>query len=358
MLRFRSLLVLSLLLIACDQEKSIPKETLELPKNTVELSKDILHLSDINLVIATETPIDSIWIADIGQKESFFLPFKDTVKVDLKRNVNDLYTVYVHSGGQQTGTQVWLDGDQLLIDLSFDAKTLTVDKVDTSPLYDATIQYTKTYQELLTAEADSTTIDKFLISEIRTHTYSPFSHVIVGNYLSRNQNDRDKVDQVYRIMRMQTSSLKSHFINNFDKMEQILDREAVKFDQYELGDINDQKTNITLDPSKRYLLDFWFVQCRPCLIDHKRIAKNLGIFEENNIELIGVSRDNNYKSWKKYLDKHDYPWVNVREQKPEKRLTYDLSIWEFPNYALIDHKGNIQARFRSFAQFEHYINKK
>jgi hypothetical protein len=69
MLRFRSLLVLSLLLIACDQEKSIPKETIELPKDTtVEVSKDILNLSDINLVIATQTPIDSVWIADIGQK--------------------------------------------------------------------------------------------------------------------------------------------------------------------------------------------------------------------------------------------------------------------------------------------------
>ncbi|MFC4633405.1 TlpA family protein disulfide reductase [Dokdonia ponticola] len=309
------------------------------------------------MVITSETSIDSVWVADIGQKESLFLPFKDTVKVDLKRTVSDLYNVYVHAGGQRKGTQLWLDGDRLLIDMSFDNEKLIVDKVDTSTLYDASIKYTKTYKELLTTEADSATIDKFLISEIRNHIDTPLSHAIVGDFLFRNQNDRDKVDQVYRMIRMQTDTLKRHLISNIDKMKHILDQEAVQFDQYALGDINDQTTTITLDPSKKYLLDFWFVQCQPCLLDHRRIAKNLTIFEDNDIELIGISRDTKYRSWERYLKKHDYPWVNVREQNPEKRLTYDLSVWEFPTYALIDHTGTIEARFHSFAQFEKYIHK-
>lgn len=343
MSRLFSFFLLMLFCVACQMEKPA--------------SKDSLELSDINLVITSETSIDSVWIADIGQKESLFIPFKDTIKVDLKRTVRDLYNVYVHTGGQRTGTQLWLDGDQLLIDMRFEAKKLMVDKVDTSPLYDAALQHTKAYKELLATEADSTTIDKFLIAEIRNHIDNPLSHAIVGNFLFRNQNDREKVDQVYRMMRMQTDTLKTHLISNLDKMKQLLDQEAVQFDQYALGDINDQKTTITLDPSKRYLLDFWFVQCQPCLIDHKRIAKNLAIFEDHNIELIGISRDTKYTSWERYLKKHDYPWVNVREQNPEKRLTYDLSIWEFPTYALIDHTGTIEARFNSFAQFENYIHK-
>lgn len=335
--------LLALLCIGCQSEKKV--------------SKDSLQLSDINLVITSETSIDSVWVADIGQKESLFLSFKDTVKVDLKRDISDLYNVYVHSGGQRKGTQLWLDGENLILDMNFNAKKLTVDNVNLSPLYDASIQHTKTYKELLASGADSTTIDKFLISEIRNHIDTPLSHAIVGDFLFRNQNDRDKVDQVYRMIRMQTDTLKTHFISNIDKMKHILDQEAVQFDQYALGDINDQTTIIALDPSKRYLLDFWFVQCQPCLIDHKRIAKNLGVFEDNAIELIGISRDTKYTSWERYLKKHDYPWVNVREQNPEKRLTYDLSIWEFPTYALIDHTGTIEARFHSFAQFENYINK-
>lgn len=345
--RLLSLLLLFVLLIACNEQT--PEEKV--------IAKDSLHLSDINLVIATETPIDSIWIADIGQKESLFVPFKDTIKIDLKRNVSDLYNVYVHAGDQRIGTQFWLDGDLLLIDMTFDTKRLQIDNIDTSPLYDASLQHTEKYKELLTSQADSTTIDKFLVSEIRNHIDTPFSHAIVSTYLFRNQNHREKVDQVYRIMRMQTDSLKSHFINATDKIKTILDKKAVQFDQYALGNLNNQKTNIILNPSKRYLLDFWFVQCQPCILDHKRIAKNLAIFENNDIELIGISRDEKYTSWKRYLEKQDYPWMNVREQQPEKRLTYDLSIWEFPTYALIDHEGNILARFSSFAQFEQYIHK-
>jgi peroxiredoxin len=157
---------------------------------------------------------------------------------------------------------------------------------------------------------------------------------------------------------MQTDTLQDHLISHNDRMKSILNVEAVKFGLYDLGDINDQKTTITLEASKRYLLDFWFVRCPPCLRDHKRIAANYDIFEKNNIELIGISRDDTYELWKNYLNKHEYKWINVREQKLEKRLTYDLSIWSYPTYALIDHKGSIQAQFSSFAQFENYINKK
>ncbi len=346
--QFSISIVCILLFVACGKQTT---------KNTAH-SKEYLDLADINLVIQSNTTIDSIWIADIGQKESIFLPYKDTVKVDVQRAINDLYNIYVHTNGKRIGTQLWLDGKNVLIDLTLNEQQLTIDKVDSSALYNGSKHYEATYKELLTSKADSTTIDKFLISEIRTHIDTPLSHAIVGNFLARNQNDRDKVDHVYRIMRMQTDSLKDHFITNNKLMVSLLDVEAVKFDQYDLGDIHNQKTTITLDPSKLYLLDFWFVKCPPCLADHKRIAKNYTIFEENNIALIGVSRDDKYTLWKNYLDKHDYPWVNVREQKPEKRLTYDLSIWAFPTYALIDHKGSIQARFSSFAQFENYINKK
>lgn len=346
--RFLLLFIVCLCLTACKNQGSMDTSIL----------KDKSHLADINIVIESKTAIDSIWVADIGQKESQFLPFNDTINVDLKRHISDLYNIYVYKGEERIGTQLWLDGEKLVIDMAFDSKSLTVNNVDSSALYQASIHHTKQYQELVNAKEDSTTIDKFLISEIRDYIDTPLSHAIVNTFLFRNQNNREKVDQVYRIMRMQTDSLKGHLINNTDRMVAILNVEAVKFDKYDLGDIQDQKMNIELDASKQYLLDFWFVRCPPCLRDHKRIAQNYDVFEKNNIQLIGISRDDDYALWKRYLDKHDYQWINVREQKPENRLTYDLSIWSYPTYALIDHKGSIQAHFSSFAQFENYINEK
>ncbi|WP_299677602.1 TlpA disulfide reductase family protein [uncultured Dokdonia sp.] len=336
-------LLLLLLCVACHQTTT---------------DKSQLDLKDINLIIKSGPKIDSVRIADIQYKESYTLPYTDTVKVDFKRKINDFYEISIYNRGQKFGQRFWFDGEKLLINAVLDGTNFNIESIDSSSLYMASMAYSTKLQQLRESFADSATIDKFLISEIRNTIDTPLSHVIVGEYLERNQNHREKIDHVYRIMRMQTDSIKEHLFNKTARMLRILDVEAVQFDQYELGDINDQKTEITLDATKLYLVDFWFVRCPPCLADHKRIAKNYAIFEENNIELIGVSRDDTFNLWKRYLDKHDYPWVNVREQKPEKRLTYDLSIWAYPTYALIDHKGSIQARFRSFAEFENYINKK
>jgi len=155
---FRSL-ALFVVIVACNQET--PQE------RTTE--KAALNLSDINLVIKSNTPIDSIWIADIGQKESIFLPFQDTIKINFKRSISDRYIIYAHQGEKRIGTQFWLDGDQVIIDMIADNKNLTLQEVHTSPLYKASLAYTKKYQQLIKTSADSMAIDEFLIAGIRDH---------------------------------------------------------------------------------------------------------------------------------------------------------------------------------------------
>ncbi|WP_435263545.1 hypothetical protein [Tenacibaculum sp. nBUS_03] len=51
-------------------------------------------LADITLVTKTETKIDSVWVSNIGQTESFIIPYRDTIKVSFKENLNDLYNVF------------------------------------------------------------------------------------------------------------------------------------------------------------------------------------------------------------------------------------------------------------------------
>jgi peroxiredoxin len=159
-------------------------------------------------------------------------------------------------------------------------------------------------------------------------------------------------------MRMQEDSIQDHPLNSNALIKSLLDTEAVKFARYDLGDIDDNKKDIILDDAKLYLLDFWFLRCPPCLRDHKRMQNDYSIFKENNVTLISISKDDNYESWRNYLNKHDFPWINLREQDPEIRLTYDLSIWSYPAYVLINSKGTIQKRFNGFAQFQQYINNK
>jgi hypothetical protein len=152
---------------------------------------DNLNLSDINLVIKSTQPIDSIWLADIGQKESYFVPFKDTVKINLKRKIDDLHNIHTFLNGDRIGTQLWLDGENLIIDIEIESNSLEVRNVNTSTLYERSLRYKKTFKELVEQEKDSVEIDDYIFSELRKNLDSPLSHAIVSNYLHRNQNNTD-----------------------------------------------------------------------------------------------------------------------------------------------------------------------
>jgi thiol-disulfide isomerase/thioredoxin len=132
---------------------------------------------------------------------------------------------------------------------------------------------------------------------------------------------------------------------------------SINLSNYKFENIKNKITSIELEKSKTYLLDFWFINCPPCVRDHKLIVKKLDFLKEKNIELIGISTDRNYSDWKNYLTKHDYNWKNFREIDTLKRVTKEMVIWSFPTYLLLDNNGNIKARFNSFEDFENYVNK-
>jgi len=131
---------------------------------------------------------------------------------------------------------------------------------------------------------------------------------------------------------------------------------SINLSKYKFNNIDNKLTSIKLEKSKTYLLDFWFVNCPPCVRDHKLISKKMNFFKENNIELIGISTDRNHSDWKNYLTKNNYNWKNYRETDSLKRVTKDMVIWSFPTYLLLNGEGEIKARFNSFKDFENYLN--
>lgn len=101
----------------------------------------------------------------------------------------------------------------------------------------------------------------------------------------------------------------------------------------------------------------WFINCPPCLKDHKLIATKQDFLKKHNVELIGISIDKDYSDWKNYLETNNYSWQNFREIDSLKRITADMGIWSFPTYLHLDNEGNIKARFNSFSDFTNSIDK-
>jgi len=316
-----------------------------------EVKPNKINLSDINLIIKTNTKIDSVQISNFAETESFFLPFSDTIKVNFKKKINDLYIISFYQNKGRKSNQLWLNGKNVIITGKLNEK-FEIDSVINSDLYYKSINIIKNYIELVQNKSNSITIDNFLLENITQNIQNPFSFKIAKVYIYRNQNDKVKIGKLFDILSTQNHTLKNHILSIHENLENILNVNSLNMRDYKFANIENQITSIEQNKSKTYLIDFWFVNCPPCVSDHKLISEKLDFLKEKNVELIGISIDQNHSVWKNYLKKHNYNWKNYREITSQKRMTKDMTISTFPTYFLLNNNGEIKARYNSFENFE------
>jgi alkyl hydroperoxide reductase subunit AhpC len=152
--------------------------------------------------------------------------------------------------------------------------------------------------------------------------------------------------------------LKNHLLNPYLKIEQLLLEDKIDFSNYLFLNKENKLVPIDFSESEFYLIDFWFVNCPPCIKDHRIIKNKQEWLKNNNIQLIGISTDTDQEKWNNYLNKEKYNWANYREQeKYNRKITTKLLINTFPTYLLIDKNGKILRRSNSFSEIEDYLEK-
>lgn len=262
-----------------------------------------------------------------------------------------MYNIDFYTEKGRKSNQIWLNGQNVIVIGKLNNK-LEIDTILNSNLYYKSIYFSKVYNELIQNKADSTTIDNFLLENISQNIQNPFSFAVANPFIYRNQNNKAKIRKLFDVLSKQNDTLKNHFISMHEKIENILKVNFLNIENYKLTNIENQISSIELKTSKTYLLDFWFINCPPCIKDHKLISRKLDLLKEKNIELIGISTDRNYSDWREYLKKHNYNWKNYREIDSLKTVIRDMAIWSFPTYFVLDNKGEIKARYNSFEDFE------
>lgn len=130
----------------------------------------------------------------------------------------------------------------------------------------------------------------------------------------------------------------------------------INFNNYTFNTITGNQEKIKLVKGKKYILDFWYVECAPCVKQHKEIAKYQKKLIKNNIEVIGISIDRSQENWRNYLKKHGYNWKNYNQYYDEKILKNDLNIKLFPRYFIVDVEGIIYNTFNSFQKVIKHLN--
>ncbi|MBU3010463.1 TlpA family protein disulfide reductase [Polaribacter vadi] len=132
--------------------------------------------------------------------------------------------------------------------------------------------------------------------------------------------------------------------------ENSINLNQINFDNYLFNTLNNQQEKIELEKGKKYILDFWYLECPPCVKQHQEIKEHQNLLAKNNIEVIGVSIDRNLENWISYINKHQYNWKNYNQYSQENEIKTDYKIKLFPTYLYINDEGVILKKLNSFQE--------
>ena len=322
-------------------------------------NKQEKQLADLNLYFDSDIKIDSILVTNITQDREFhFFKYSNAINVDLNDSINDLYAINFFAGNDHRMVQLWLNGESVIIKGKVSSKIkIQVDTVIGSYLYYKALDFRQRYKDIVTNESDSSLINNFLITELKKEIDNPFSIEIAQAFTSRNISNTDELKRLFAILQTQNDLIRNHLINPYHKIEKILSINKIDFSQYQFYDKSKTLTSINLSDGKKYLIDFWFIGCAPCIQDHKSIIKNLNSLNDKKVEIIGISIDNIHEQWKKFLDEKQYSWKNYREvDEHENRMRTKMMIDVYPTYLILDSEGVILYRSNTFSDIERYLN--
>ncbi len=107
--------------------------------------------------------------------------------------------------------------------------------------------------------------------------------------------------------------------------------------------VSDGTTSVHLASyrGKVVLLNFWWSQCGPCIIETPSLLKLH--HEMPNLVIIGVSIDDDADSYKRFLTRRHIDFITVRDPSESAPKLFRTDMW--PETYVIDRKGVIRRKF-------------
>ena len=121
---------------------------------------------------------------------------------------------------------------------------------------------------------------------------------------------------------------------------------------FKVRDIDDKEISLSAFRNQKYiLLDFWASWCKPCREDMPFLKKIYKVYREKDLEIIGISKDDDLSSWKKAIEmdstqnwKHISVPLNI-QNKDSSAITNKYFVYGIPVKILINKEGIIIGRW-------------
>ena len=121
---------------------------------------------------------------------------------------------------------------------------------------------------------------------------------------------------------------------------------------FKVRDIDDKEISLSAFRNQKYiLLDFWASWCKPCREDMPFLKKIYKVYREKDLEIIGISKDDDSSSWKKAIEmdstqnwKHNSVPLNI-QNKDSSAITNKYFVYGIPVKILINKEGIIIGRW-------------
>ncbi len=302
--------------------------------------------TSITLIItnADDFKNKEIGVSEYGL-EPKFQPVKDTSYFHLDNKEPTFYSFYI----ADRNFKICLSQGPVIIRGAIESEQFVVDTVINAPLY---YERARFIHMVSNGEANG---PEHYLQYIKSNIANPLALEAIGAFLFTFQNNREYVDAIYSLYENDEKAYKgSPDIRNFEQLSKIRNLKHIDIDKLSLINLKGARSLIERrEDTDYYLIDFWFVNCPPCVSDHIEIMKDFQVLKGRNVRILGVSIDKNPLDVQSYVDKHNYPWEQYLDENHS--LTSQFSISSFPSYILLNSDGKIILSSNQYKDIKSYI---
>ena len=289
-----------------------------------------------HLICQSKAEINTVIFAmPDGIEDKDFHDFTDTISLTRGDTSLNLYTLLLYGKDIKARKDVWINGDDVYIYYSL-KDGLQIDSIVNSSAATAIATFDKMK---VIKEHNLDSLNAFLFDQLRVFYTSVFSTVIAQMIIRYNFGNFELLERLLTELEHQEPYIQNHKFSQNEKLKGILAFKDLKISDLVLANRDSVSATIKFDTSQYTLIDFWFSACPSCLRDHKLLKEKYQQLKDKSVQIVGISNDQDFQTWKHTIDIHQHPWANYIETDSTSKIIRFAS--SFPSYYVLDRQGNI-----------------